>query len=116
MTIGSPPRCPTNVARADSDTAIRAEIFSIVGPRTPASDDRVRDLRFAVWNVATTGRSAAHSAITDTLGVSGSCTCRRSNLPSRSHLVVRAATRGPKATLATEPLYRTGTARPTTVM
>ena len=38
-----------------------------------------RDRSFAVWNVATTGTSAAHRASSDTLGAVGSCTCTRSN-------------------------------------
>jgi hypothetical protein len=38
----------------------------------------VRDLGFDVWNVATTGTSEAHNAMSETLGVAGSCTCRRS--------------------------------------
>src|SRR2546430_8250218 len=48
----------------------------------------------------------------DRLGVTGSCTCRTSNRPADSQRRTRAAEIGPKASRATEPLYRTGTDRP----
>ena len=70
----------------------------------------------AVWNVATIGPSAIHSASMPRLGVTGSCRCRTSNSPARSHRRTRAAVTGPKVMRATAPLYRTGIARPAEVM
>ncbi len=63
-----------------------------------------RERRLAVWNVATTGPSAAHSASSDTLGVEGSCRCRTSNRPRSIQRPTRAAVSGPKVRRATEPL------------
>ena len=72
-----------------------------------------RDRVIAVWNVATTGSSFTETtASRDRLGESGSCTCTTSNSPELIHRRTRAADTGPNETRATEPLYRTGTARP----
>lgn len=48
ITTGSPPRCCTSVARADSDTAMRAKIFSTDGRSMPAIDDIALDRGIAV--------------------------------------------------------------------
>ena len=67
--------------RADSDTAIPASILSIGGSEHPPASCIVRDRGVAVWKVATTGTSAAHSASNETLGVIGSWMWTRSNCP-----------------------------------
>ena len=112
MTTASPPKCSTRVRRASSETAIRAEIFSRLGRRIGNAACIVRERRLAVWNVATSGPVAAHSASIDSDGETGSCRCRTSNPPSASQRRTRVALTGPKASRATEPLYFTGTARP----
>ena len=78
MTIGSPPTCCTRVARADSETAIRAVIFSMAGRRRVAVDDIARERGMAEWYVPTTGTSLAQRASRETLGAEGSCTWRTS--------------------------------------
>ena len=71
-----------------------------------------RERAIEVWKVATTGSSAAHSAMSDRLGTCGSCRCTRSKSPSASHRRTRAVATGPNVSRATEPLYGTGSARP----
>ena len=57
-----------------------------------------------MWNVATIGPSAAHSASNDRLGLTGSWMWTTSKAPSPSQRLVRAAETGPKFTRATDPL------------
>ena len=71
MTTASRPRCWTTTNRAVSDTAIEACSFSVTGRNTPPARDIDLDLGVAVWKVATTGCSAAHSASSATLGRDG---------------------------------------------
>ncbi len=80
---------------------------------TPETACIARDRVIAVWKVATTGSSRADStASSDRLGVNGSCTWITSKSPDSTQRRTRAADTGPKESRATEPLYRTGTARP----
>ncbi len=112
ITTASPPRCSTRVRRASSETAIRAEIFSRLGRTIGWATCSARERSNAVWNVATIGPDAIHSASMPRLGVTGSCRCRMSKSPAASQRRTRRALTGPKVIRATEPLYRTGTARP----
>ena len=64
----------------------------------------VRDRSIEVWKVATMGPSAAISASTLMLGVTGSCRCSTSNWPASSHLFTLDAVTGPKFSRATDPL------------
>src|SRR3954447_7080232 len=112
MTTASPPTCWTIIERAFSETAIRASIFSSAGRSRLDATLIARDRTCQVWNVATNGPSADHSAMIDALGVVGSWTWTTSKLPSASQLFTRAAVRGPNVTRATDPLYGTPTARP----
>ena len=89
ITTGSPPMWLTSMSRAYSETAIRAVIFSSDGRRIVADADIARERTLEVWNVATTGHSAAQSASSEMLGVAGSCRC------STSKLALRAASAGP---------------------
>ena len=104
MTTASRPRCWTTTRRAASETAIPASIFSIEARSAPPASCIERERGVAVWNVATTGTSAAHSASSAMLGVIGSWMCSRSNRPARNQRRTRAALSGPKFTLAIEPL------------
>ena len=81
-----------------------ASIFSIRRRSASPASCMVRDRGVAVWNVATTGTSAAHSASSAIVGVIGSWMWTRSKSPARSQRRTRAALTGPKLTRAIEPL------------
>jgi hypothetical protein len=100
------------VVRAASDTAIRPLIFSSADCRIGSAACIARERGIAVCTVATIGPSATQQASSDRLGAAGSWTCRTSKPPSLSQRFTRLADRKPKASLATDPLYGTGTARP----
>ncbi len=100
------------MVRAASETAILALIFSSAACSIGWAACSTRERGFAACTVATIGPDATQQASSDRLGATGSCTCSTSNLPSRIHRRTRLADRKPKASLATDPLYGTGTARP----
>jgi hypothetical protein len=116
MITASPPRCSTCTRRAKSETAIRPVTFSshgrTTGPKAASTFDRV----VAAWNVATIGPVAIMQTSSAIDGAAGSCTWTTSKCPSRSHRRTRAADTGPNWTLAIEPLYGIGTARPAEVI
>ncbi len=117
MTTASRPRCRTTTSRAVSDTAIDASSFSVTGRSTPPARDIDLDLGVAVWKVATTGCSAAHSASSAMLGVTGSWTCTRSKRWRRSQRRTRAALSGSEVdpgdrTVVPQRHRRTGVAEP----
>ncbi len=112
ISTASPPRCSTSVFLAASATAIRPLIFSRAEARIGCAACSARDRGIAACIVATIGPSATQHASSDRLGAAGSCTCRTSKSPSFSQRRTRLADRKPNESLATEPLYGTGTARP----
>jgi hypothetical protein len=112
MSTASPPRCSTSVVLAASDTAILALIFSSADCRIGRAACIQRERGFAVCTVATIGPEETQQASSPRLGTMGSCTCSTSNWPSLTHLRTRLADRKPNASLPTDPLYGTGTARP----
>jgi hypothetical protein len=87
-------------------------IFSSTSWSSPCAAAIARDRVIAVWNVATTGPREYSTASMDKLGVIGSWTCSTSKSPADSQRRTRVAEIGPKDSRATEPLYRTATARP----
>src|SRR5450631_3229950 len=112
ITTASPPRWVVTVRRASSETAIRALIFSRLGRSNGYAACMARERRLDVWKVATIGPSTAQRARTETLGVTGSWRWTTSKRPASTQRPTRAAVSGPNDSRATEPLYRTGTARP----
>ena len=104
MTTASPPWYWMRVRRASSETAMRAESFSISGTVAGLSSSRASERSMAAWKVPTTGPVAACRASIPTLGVMGSWMCRMSKSPASSQRRARLATRAPKLSRATEPL------------
>src|SRR3712207_7208006 len=100
--------CSTCTRRAESDTAIRPEIFSSHGRTTGPQAASILDRTVAAWKVATIGPSAIMQTSRPTDGGAGSCTWTTSKCPSRSQRRTRVALTGPNCRLAIEPLYGTG--------
>ncbi len=93
-----------SVRCASRDTAIRPTILSRLAPTTGRAACIQRERSVAVWNVATTGVSAAQSASSEMVGVIGSWMWTRSKCPDSTHRDTRAAVIGPKLMRATDPL------------
>ena len=88
-------------------------IFSIHGRTTGPQAASHRDRVVAAWKVATIGPLAImQTSSDDRRRRRARARGGRRSAPSRSQRRTRADDTGPNCTLATEPLYGTGTVRP----
>ena len=85
ITTASVSRWSVRVRRAASDTAIRADNFSMAGSRIGPIAKIIFCLFAAAWKVPTIGPSAAQHASKEIEGIAGSCKCNRSNSPCAIH-------------------------------
>ena len=108
-----PPSAGPATARAVSDTAVRAASRRVQRRSSgPVSRYSRPAAGSAEWNVPSKGASAWRRNASESIGISGSCTCTTSKRSRRDSRRTRDPSRGSSAIGATVPPPRTPRGRP----